>query len=201
MQPPWRIRLYTHPISRSGARPLKLIFIYGLPATGKLTVATELARLNGYKLFHNHLAVDLLLSVFEFGSEPFIELRESIWLSVFERAARTNLPGLIFTFAPESTVNPQFIPNLTHLASRCDIDLHFVELTCPLAELKQRLDTSSRRAFQKLTSQDLFDQLHSTGCFSPFPMPTPELTLDTSRITPPEAARRIAEAIKTSVKQ
>lgn len=34
---------------------MRLIFIYGLPATGKLTVAQELAKRTGYKLFHNHL--------------------------------------------------------------------------------------------------------------------------------------------------
>jgi hypothetical protein len=83
---------------------VKLIFMYGLPATGKLTVGQELAAISGYKLFHNHLVVDLLLSVFEFGSEPFVELREEIWLRVFNEAARCGLPGLIFTFAPEATV-------------------------------------------------------------------------------------------------
>ena len=67
---------------------MKLIFIYGMPATGKLTVARELANMTGLKLFHNHLVVDLLLSTFEFGSEPFVELREEIWLSVFRQACR-----------------------------------------------------------------------------------------------------------------
>ena len=51
---------------------MKLIFIFGMPASGKLTVAKELSRLTGYKVFHNHLAVDLLLSVFEFDSRPFV---------------------------------------------------------------------------------------------------------------------------------
>ena len=77
---------------------MRLVFIYGLPATGKLTVAQALSKLTDYKLFHNHLVVDLLLSTFEFGSTPFIELREEIWLSVFKRACRNNLKGLIFTF-------------------------------------------------------------------------------------------------------
>lgn len=40
---------------------MKLVFIYGMPAAGKLTVAKELAGLSGYKLFHNHQVVDLLL--------------------------------------------------------------------------------------------------------------------------------------------
>ena len=75
---------------------MKLIFIYGLPATGKLTVAVELAAMTGYKLFHNHLVVDLLLSVFDFGSPPFVELREDIWLSVFEQACRSQAARIDF---------------------------------------------------------------------------------------------------------
>jgi tRNA uridine 5-carbamoylmethylation protein Kti12 len=82
---------------------MKLIFIYGLPATGKLTIAQELVAITGYKLFHNHLVVDLLQTVFEFGSPEFIALREEMWLSIFEQASRARLPGLIFTFAPPSS--------------------------------------------------------------------------------------------------
>jgi dephospho-CoA kinase len=90
---------------------MKLIFIYGMPAVGKLTVAQELAAITGYRLFHNHLVVDLLLTVFEFGSPQFVALREEFWLSIFHQAAHTDLPGMIFTFNPESTVRPDFIAN------------------------------------------------------------------------------------------
>lgn len=45
---------------------MKLIFIYGQPAVGKLTVAKELEKITGYKILHNHLFVDLVRSVFEF---------------------------------------------------------------------------------------------------------------------------------------
>lgn len=88
---------------------MKLILIYGLPATGKLTIVQKLAERSGLRLFHNHLVVDLLLSMFDFGSEKFIELREEIWLSLFEKASRSQLPGLIFTLAPERTVRTTFI--------------------------------------------------------------------------------------------
>jgi hypothetical protein len=115
---------------------MKLIFIYGLPATGKLTVAVELAAMTGYKLFHNHLVVDLLLSVFDFGSPPFVELREDIWLSVFEQACRGRLPGLIFTFAPEGTVRSGFIAEVKSTVAREGGEVDFVELVCPLAELR-----------------------------------------------------------------
>ena len=82
---------------------MKLIFLHGAPAVGKLTVAEELARLTGFRLFHNHLTVDLVTSLFPFGSEPFIALREQIWLAAFREAAQDDV-SLIFTFNPESTV-------------------------------------------------------------------------------------------------
>ena len=175
---------------------MDFIFLYGLPATGKFTIGEELATLTGYKLFHNHLAVDLLLSVFDFGSAPFVDLRETFWLSVFDHAAAANLSGLIFTFAPESTVRPQFIPNLIELAARTNIEIHTVELTCPLPELKQRLDAPSRRRFQKLNSIELFDALQSSGALSSVPMPKPDLILDTSKLTPLEAAQQIRDLWK-----
>jgi hypothetical protein len=86
---------------------MKLLFIYGPPGVGKLTVGKHVAEATSWRLFHNHLTVDLLTSVFEFGSEPFIDLREQIWLGVFRQAAITQ-QNLIFTFAPERTVRPTF---------------------------------------------------------------------------------------------
>jgi len=171
---------------------VRLIFIYGLPATGKLTVARELVSITGYKLFHNHLVVDMLLSVFEFGSAPFVALREETWLSVFRHACESGLPGLIFTFNPESTVRPEFIQSVLNTIC-CDVD--FVELTCPLAELKNRLDSPSRREHRKLTAMALFEQLYADGCFDSSYMPKPRLTLDTSSYSPIEAATEIARVL------
>ncbi len=172
---------------------MRLIFIYGLPATGKLTVAQELASLTGYKLFHNHLAVDLLLSVFDFGSQPFVQLREQIWLSVIEQAGQSNLPGLIFTFAPERTVRPHFIHDLKKVIERVGSEVDFIQLVCPLPELKKRLDSPTRLQYQKLTSQALFEQLHADGAFEDSHMPKPRLTLDTSLCTPAQATAKIIE--------
>ena len=174
---------------------MKLIFIYGLPATGKLTVAQELAAITGYKLFHNHLAVDLLLSVFEFGSKPFVDLREAIWLSVFEQAGRSNLPGLIFTFAPEPTVRPGFIDRVIDAVVGSGGEILFVELTCPVAELKKRIDSPSRRQFGKLTSLSLFERLESGGSFDASHMPQPTLSIDTSLCSSREAAAAVAQLL------
>jgi hypothetical protein len=175
---------------------MRLVFIYGMPATGKLTVARELAVITGFQVFHNHLAVDLLLSVFEFGSEPFVELREEIWLSVFRQAAESGAPGLIFTFAPEATVRPGFMPATRKTVGDAGGTVDFVELTCPVAELKRRIPEPSRLHYKKLSSVALFEQLHADGSFDPFPMPQPRLSIDTSACTPARAALQIARTLE-----
>jgi tRNA uridine 5-carbamoylmethylation protein Kti12 len=52
---------------------MKLIFIYGPPAVGKLTVAEELVKLHDYRLFHNHLTLDLVRNIYpEFNQQMFV---------------------------------------------------------------------------------------------------------------------------------
>jgi hypothetical protein len=177
---------------------MRLIFIYGLPATGKLTVARELARITGYPVFHNHLAVDLLQSVFEFGSKPFVELREDLWLSVFRKAAENRVPGLIFTFAPEATVRATFIEAVEKTLAGAGGSVDFVELTCPVAELKRRIPDPSRQQYTKLSSVALFEQLHADGIFDALVMPAARVTIDTSTCTPARAALEIARALELS---
>jgi hypothetical protein len=174
---------------------MKLIFIYGLPATGKLTVAKELAAATGYKLFHNHLVVDLLLPVFEFGSEEFVRLREEMWLLVFAEACRAGVPGMIFTFAPERTVTEGFIGNVVELMTRMGGEVEFVRLECEIDGLRARMGAASRQAYGKLTSVEMFDELYADGVFEMGGMPEARVTVDTERYSPEEAAERIAEAL------
>lgn len=175
---------------------MKLVFLYGLPATGKLTVAQELASVTGYKLFHNHLVVDLLLSTFEFGSAPFVELREEIWLSVFGQACRSGMEGLIFTFNPETTVRQNFVERTIDTVVSSGGQVDFVELVCPFGELKSRIDSPSRLQYRKLSSLSLFEKLHADGTFDTSHMPEAALTIDTSLCTPTEAAQQIVQKLE-----
>ena len=53
---------------------MQLVYIYGALGVGKFTVAQELVALTGFKLFHNHLAVNLAASIFSHQSEPYFRL-------------------------------------------------------------------------------------------------------------------------------
>jgi hypothetical protein len=65
---------------------MNLVVIYGPPASGKLTVAQELSAITGYKLFHNHLTVNAVAALFEFGSAEFMRLLRHIPLALLSEA-------------------------------------------------------------------------------------------------------------------
>lgn len=176
-------------------RTMRLIFLHGPPAVGKLTVARELERLSGYHLFHNHLTVDLVTAIFPFGSEPFVELREQIWLSTFGVAVRSN-QSLIFTFAPERTVRTDFIENARMTVEANGGQVIFIELTGSDKALESRLTSPARAQFKKLNSLDQYRELKASGAFE-FPRIRSSLTIDTTDTQPPEAAQQIVDFLST----
>lgn len=168
-----------------------LVFIHGAPAVGKLTVARELAGLTGFPLFHNHLTVDLVSSLFAFGTPSFVSLREQIWLAAFAEAARTDL-SLIFTFNPERTVNEEFIQNTIGAVESAGGRVVFVELTCSEGELELRMEEPSRKEFGKLASLEQYQSLKSAGAFE-FPELPSEISIDTTKQSPALTAKLISD--------
>lgn len=171
---------------------MNLVFLYGPPAAGKLTVARKLADIIGYALFHNHLVIDAVMAVFPFGSEPFVRLREAFWLAVIEEAARAGR-STIFTYAPEGTVAPDFPERVAKLVQALGGRNVFVHLTVSRAEQERRIDDPSRSKFGKITSLDLLRQLRDKAAACEAAMPPAELTIESDTTPPEQAARRIAD--------
>lgn len=174
---------------------MKLLFLFGPPAVGKLTVAREVARLTGWRLFHNHLTVDLALSVYDFGTPGFVALREQIWLMVVRRAQADGLPGLIFTFNPENSVPQRFIDELFAEIAGAGGEVIPVEFTALEGEIEKRLGSASRRSHAKLVDLDLYRRLRTAGVFASPRIPGAKLTVDTGKLTPIPAATRIAALV------
>lgn len=173
---------------------MRLVFVHGPAASGKLTVARELAALTGLPLFHNHLVVDALLAVFPFGSKAFVELREAMWLDVF-RAAAAEDRSLIFTFHPEASVAPGFPERAAQLVEAAGGRVDFVALTCAPEVVETRIEAASRQASGKLSSLALLRELEAKGAFAYPPLPPPAIVVDTGVTAPADAARRICDAL------
>lgn len=172
---------------------MKLVFLHGAPAVGKLAVARELAGLTGFRLFHNHLTVDLVSSLFAFGTEPFVLLREEIWLAAFREAARQNV-SLIFTFNPERSVRERFVQDTLDVIEAAGGRVIFVELTCSQEELERRIANPSRSEFGKLRSLEQYRELRDSGAFH-FPSLPSGLTIDTTDNLPADAAWLISKYV------
>jgi len=174
---------------------MQVIFIHGPAASGKHTIGSQLSRLTGLPLFHNHLAVDTALSLFEFGTQEFKNLRASIWRATFQEAARSSR-SFIFTFHPEASVEPALITELVDLIEATGGTVLFVELVCGHETTLERLGNASREKFRKLTDANLYRRLEEQGAFRFPPLPNPLVRIDTDLLTPEAAANRIAQAIE-----
>ena len=176
-----------------------LIYLYGPPASGKLTVAEVLRDVTGLPLFHNHLTVNALRNIFPFNSDAYVEVVHRLRLDVFETAARTGI-SLIFT-NNSAWRGPDARVRFATFASQCQavVEGHggrvlFVRLWAPLATLEQRLDSDARRGHEKLLDVDELRELLRGRDLSL--LHPDDLDLDTSTLDAHEAARVIAEALK-----
>src|SRR6201992_3497068 len=77
---------------------MKLIFLHGSPAVGKLTVAKALLRLVPARLMDNHANVDLARTVFDFGVPGFWELVPPSRCVALQAAAKHGVPLLVTTY-------------------------------------------------------------------------------------------------------
>ncbi len=173
---------------------MKLIFIHGPVASGKLTVARALGALTGFAVFHNHLVVDAVGAVFPFGSESFVKLREQMWLATMREAAAVGR-STIFTFAPEPTVAADFPRRAVEAVAAEGGSTRFVRLTISRAGQERRIDAASRAEFGKLRSLEMLRRLRDEFERAERAMPPGELVIDTEAVQPQEAAREIARVL------
>lgn len=175
---------------------MELVFIYGPPACGKHAIGEALQSLTGYRFFHNHLVVDAVLSLFDFGTPSFISMREKLWRMLMQEAVDTGVKGVIFTFNPENTVPPTFVHEWINDLRHAKVNVHLVKVACPENVLEQRIDQPSRRLFKKMTSLSLYRELRDAGAFADDWMPEPHLRINSETLTPLQNAENILDFIR-----
>lgn len=108
---------------------MKLVWIIGPQAVGKMTVGHALEKQTGLTLFHNHMTIDLLEPLFGFSPE-LMELSEAFRRQIFKKFLHTENDGLIFTFmwAFNEEADWQFVKEIYELFTSHGADVYFVEL-------------------------------------------------------------------------
>jgi hypothetical protein len=179
---------------------MQCVFLYGRPAVGKLTIAREVSRLTGFRLFDNHLVVDTALALFDFGSPSFVALRENLWRASFAEMikAAPSLAGVIFTFSPEDTVSQKFIDDLFKQLIAAQIDVRCVELTCPEEVIEKRIANADRNRKRKLVDLSLYRTLRDRGTFDTPVIDRNRLVIDSSKSPAEAAAEEIVASLRTN---
>ncbi len=176
---------------------MKLIVIYGAPASGKLTIAKKVAEKTGYKLFHNHLTVDLLKELLDFGTPEFFELNQKLKLDLLEAAAKQGLvEGVIYTFVYNSQTDIPFIEKLKEISERQNIDLQFIQIFCEKGELLKRVTEDSRKEYKKVHSEEGLSKYLETGDFMSEIPDVGSKKIDSTNLTSEETVTQVLELIK-----
>ena len=180
-----------------------LVFIIGPPAVGKMTVGVELARLTGFRLFHNHHTIDLVLEFFPFGSPPFGRLVRQFRRMILEEVAESDRPGLIFTYvwAFDQPADAASSKHLAEIFTSRGGRVVYVELEATLDERLRRNETEFRlsqkpskrdveASRRRLLQHDAEYQLNSGGQFDGR---ADWLRIDNTQLSPDVVAERIIQ--------
>lgn len=180
-----------------------VILLYGYPATGKLTIARELAKLSNAVLIDNHLINNPLFQVIRADGKSEVpeaiwgyvqRMREIVLQAIAELGAADD--SFIFTgcLYEEYALDHETFTRLKRLAAARNARFIPVRLTCPLEILKQRISNPERKVYMKLNTTPELERLHDQ--YTLLQTDHPDLiTLDTSQYSAADTARTIFERI------
>jgi hypothetical protein len=133
---------------------MKLLFLHGAPAVGKLTVAKALLRIVPGRLMDNHAAIDLALTIFDFGAPGFWELVHDVRSSAIDAAAANGVPLLVTTFCYAEPDDREQFGKFEEIMHRHGGELLPVFLHCSREEALRRVGNPDRVARRKISSGD-----------------------------------------------
>lgn len=134
-----------------------LVVIIGPHAVGKMTVGQELAKITGLKLFHNHMTIEIVRNFFSpYKTAEGEYLNHLFRKEIFETVAKSNLPGLIFTYMFEFDLQSEYdyILNLIELYEKHNAKCFVVEL-CADFDIRLIRNKTENRLLNKESKRDI----------------------------------------------
>ena len=132
---------------------MKLVFIIGSGAVGKMTVGQELMKLTGLRLFHNHMTIEPVIELFgTYNGKVVSELREVF----FREFAASDQKGMIFTYmwAFDHQSDWDYVEHVKEIFAPYGTEYYCVELIAPI-EVRLARNASENRLANKRSKQDI----------------------------------------------
>ncbi|MBQ7886254.1 MAG: shikimate kinase [Clostridia bacterium] len=132
---------------------MKLVFLIGNGAVGKMTVGQELMKITGLRLFHNHMTIEPVIEVFGYYDGTTISRLREVY---FEEFARSENYGMIFTYmwAFDQQSDWDYIEHVKSIFAPYGTEFYYVELVAPQSVRLQRNRTENR-LMHKASKRDI----------------------------------------------
>ena len=178
---------------------MKLVFIIGAGAVGKMTVGQELMKLTGLRLFHNHMAIEPVIEIFGgFNGKAINGIREVI----FKEFAASDNKGMIFTYmwAFDMQSDWDYIEHVKEIFAPYGTEFYYVELVAD-REVRAERNKTENRILNKPSKADLEASRKRMEWEDNFRLVSREgeipfdnyLRIDNTNMSPEEAALLIKE--------
>jgi len=179
---------------------MKLVFLIGNGAVGKMTVGQELMKLTGLRLFHNHMTIEPVIEVFGYYNGTVVSKMRQI---IFEEFAKSDNYGMIFTYmwAFDQQSDWDSVERVTNIFKEQGAEVYYVELVASQEVRLKRNETENRlknkaskrdleASRERILRQDEKYRLESYDGEVPYEN---YMKIDNTNLSPEEAARLIQE--------
>ena len=132
---------------------MKLLFIIGDSAVGKMTVGQELMKITELKLFHNHMIIEPVIDVFgTYDHDVVEEIRDTI----FRRFAASDRYGMIFTYlwAFDQQADWDYVEHIKSIFEPYGTEFYCAELIAP-QEIRLSRNATENRLENKKSKRNI----------------------------------------------
>ena len=132
---------------------MKLVFILGDAAVGKMTVGQELMKITDLRLFHNHMTIEPVIEIMGYFDG---KLRDEMRELIFRHFAASDTYGMIFTYMMDFDMQSEwdYLEHVKSIFAPYDTKFYYVELIAP-QEVRLQRNVTENRLLHKPSKRDV----------------------------------------------
>lgn len=173
------------------------VVLYGPPASGKLTVASKVADLSGYKLVHNHLLFNVAIALYPRFSDELTAFLEELHVTLLKDAYSNSIQGIVGTMCCQDARKLSLFNRIKKEFPEMKISFSFVQIKCSHAEIKKRVLSPERSNLMKLSDPSKIDHILFQKDYSTEHEGCDTICIDTTLVEPEVSSSKIYEFIKS----